>query len=389
MQKQWVIFASFIIMLCLGSIYAWSIFVPELKDSYGLLTAQTQLVFGTVIAVFPITMIWAARASKKYGPRLVATISGICVFLGYAGAYFSQGNFIVILLTIGVLGGIGTGAGYLVALSMPVKWYPERKGLVTGIVVAGFGAGAVILTYLAEFLLLKGVDVLRVFLYTGILYGLVITIMAQFIHEPDNASDKILKNTFKLKGGVWFYQLAVGIFAGTFTGLLVVGNLKPIALVQNISTTTIPLAISVFALANFAGRVTWGALSDKFHLWILIPLALIIQGLASLAMVYLPVSNGLFVAIVFVTGFCFGGNFVLFARDTIRKFGLQQYDRAYPLIFLGYAFAGIVGPLIGGSIYDITGSYLSAVLVALGLSLLAIMLYLVIEKNNSQNIMHE
>lgn len=111
MKKKYNIIAPFLIMLCLGSIYAWSIFVPELKDSYNLTTAQTQIIFGTVISVFTLTMIWATRLIHKFGPRVVATVSGLLYFLGYFVAFLSEGNFFVLWLGIGILGGIGTGMG--------------------------------------------------------------------------------------------------------------------------------------------------------------------------------------------------------------------------------------------------------------------------------------
>jgi len=379
MQKKRTAIAAFLIMLCLGSVYAWSIFVPELTKTYQLTTAQTQIIFGTIISVFTLTMIGASKLLIKPGPRIIATLSGLLFFVGYLVAFFSKGEFLVIWLGIGLLGGIGTGMGYLVCLSVPVKWYPEKKGLITGLVVAGFGAGAILLTYLTEFLLRRNVDVLEIFLYAGILYGLVITTSAQFITEPIVAVNKKQPNTIAFWKYTAFYQLLFGIFAGTFAGLLVVGNLKPIAQLDKISDYIIPLSISLFAVANFVGRIVWGLLSDRFNNIYLIPTALIAESLAALAFLFFTGYDLLFLVLSIIIGFCFGANFVLFAKDTIFKFGIERYEKVYPFIFLGYGFAGVAGPIVGGQVVDITGSYQVAVVIALILNVLAAITYVFIQ----------
>ncbi len=379
MQKKQTAIASFVIMLCLGSVYAWSIFVPELTQTYNLSTAQTQIIFGTIISVFTLTMIGASRLLNNPGPRAVATFSGLLFFTGYLVAYLSKGEFLVIWLGVGLLGGVGTGLGYLVCLSVPVKWYPEKKGLITGLVVAGFGAGAIVLTYLTEFLLSRDVDVLKIFLYAGILYGLLITLSAQFIKEPAIAVAKKTQQSITFWKYTVFYQLLFGIFAGTFVGLLVVGNLKPIAQLDKISEYIIPLSISMFAVANFIGRIVWGWMSDRIKNIILIPTALVVEALAALTFLYFTGNDMLFLALSALIGFCFGANFVLFARDTINKFGIEYYEKIYPYIFLGYGFAGVAGPFVGGQVYDLTGNYQTAVMISLILSLLAAVVYVVIQ----------
>jgi len=131
--------ASVLIQLCLGGIYAWSGFVPQLNASYGISVAQTQLVFGVSIAMFTGAMVWSARLVEHRGPRVVASIGGVLFGLGYLTASFSGGHFPVLLLGIGVLAGIGTGFGYSCLLPNCMRWFPDHKGLVTGVAVAGFG----------------------------------------------------------------------------------------------------------------------------------------------------------------------------------------------------------------------------------------------------------
>lgn len=352
--------------------------MPELVNDYGLSIAQTQIIFGTVIGVFTLTMMGVTKLMQKIGMRWVILLSGLLYLSGYVVAFLSKGNFYALWAGIGLLGGIGTGMGYLVSLSVPVKCFPEKKGLVTGLIVAGFGAGAIVLSYIADFLLQNGIGVLQIFLYSGLLYGGIIMLSALKITEPETVSANNDSIPVKIKKAAALLQLILGIFSGTFTGLLVIGNLKPIAQNMQISASLILMSISIFAFSNFAGRITWGWLSDRIKNTVLIPVSLIAQALAAMALL-MPLSDLHFVGIISVIGFCFGAHFVLFARDTIQKFGIYHYGVIYPFIFLGYGLAGVVGPLIGGWLVDVTGTYTYAIYLTVALSAVSAIVYLLLQ----------
>lgn len=378
MQKRVNVLIPFVIMLCLGSIYAWSIFVPELKATFNLSTAQTQLIFGTVLGFFALTMFSATRLQKKVSVRLIATIAGALFFAGYFVAFLSNGNFVILWLGIGVLSGLGTGLGYFVSITVPARWYPERKNFITVLMAAGFGAGAIIIAYLATFLLSRAINLLEIFLYMGVAYGILIMLVAQIIREPDTPTipEKEIYEITKSK--VVFAKLILGLFAGTFTGLLVIGNLSSIAMLNDTSgLVIIPLAISLFAAANVFGRFAWGLFSTRISNVYLVPVAILLQSASALMLIVLPQTDILFILLVLVTGFAFGANFVLFAQETINKFGLKNYKKIYPQVFLGFGFAALAGPFIGGSIFDITGSYFHAMLFASIISVIASLLFII------------
>ena len=134
--------ASFLVMASAGSVYAWSIFVPPLSAEYALTTAQTQLVFGLIIACFTTVSLFASRIARKLGIKLTTSIGALLFASGYIVASFSGGNLWLIVLGISLLSGAGMGFGYMVILSNLVKWYPAHRGLATGLAVAGFGSGA-------------------------------------------------------------------------------------------------------------------------------------------------------------------------------------------------------------------------------------------------------
>ncbi len=363
-MKYLTVLASFIIMLCLGSVYAWSIIASELIENYGFSASQTQIIFGTLIAIFPVTMIFVGQIGKKFRARYIAYISGILFFTGNIIASYSNGNFILILLGIGIFAGIATGFGYWVAITTPVQWFPEKKGLITGISAAGFGLGAVLMSDISERILLSGRDVLQLFVIVGISYGLIILLMANLITQNTYAAkkEKILFSEFF--GHKLFKKLFLGIFLGTFAGLLIIGNLKIIGEQGNISAHQLVLGVSLFAVANFLGRLTWGFIADYIGASLSIFMALLVQSAAIILLNIIPLTESSYMLLAFLIGFGFGSNFVLFAKETAHVFGVGNLGIVYPYVFIGYAIAGIAGPFIGGLLFDISGSYFSAILLS-------------------------
>jgi len=363
------IIASFGIMLCLGGVYAWSLFVPGLIRDYGFSAAQTQIVFGLIIAVFPATMLWVGRLQHRLKPRVAVLIAAALFCGGYLLSGFSGGNFALVLIGIGVMAGIGTGFGYITALTVPVRLMPSRKGLLAGIAAGGFGLATVVLAFGIEMLLLREWNVLRIFVWIGLVYGAVIAGLGYFLRTPAAvAVPPKLVRISELLPDPLFRQLVAGIFCGTFAGLLVIGNLKPIGALQGVANSILVMGVSIFAFANFAGRLSWGFLSDFLGGRRCLLLALAFQGLG-IALLALPAMGGAtFLVLAGVVGFGFGGNFVLFAKETSQIYGVDRLANVYPYVFIGYAIAGIFGPLTGGLIYDLTGTYFFGIVVAAAIS---------------------
>lgn len=380
-RPVFTVVSSFIIMVSLGGIYAWSVIVPELIRTYHWTAVQSQLIFGVVIAVFPATMILAGKLQERVSPRFQAILSAVFFGSGYLVSSYSNGNFYVILFGIGILAGIGTGFGYLTALTVPVKWFPEKKGLITGIVSAGFGIAAVVLTYLIEHALNDGLDVMEIFRRIGLGYGGMILLFSFFIRKPAAAVASSLVPAGSMIRTRHFLLLVTGIFFGTFAGLLVLGNLNPIGAEQGIEKHTLMIGVSVFAIANFTGRLSWGWISDYVKARTCIPIALLLQAIGIFLMGYLPLSGTLYVALSILIGFGFGSNFVLFAKESASHFGIANLGGIYPFVFLGYALAGILGPLTGGYLYDLTGSFHYASYAAAAMSLVGAVLFIATSKH--------
>ncbi len=367
MSKRYIVLcASMFIQLCLGSIYAWSEFVLVLKQEYAISTTQTQLIFGVAIATFTFTMLFAGRLQDRHGPRLVAFIGGLLFGTGYLIAASSEGDFLLLLLGIGLVSGCGIGFGYVCPLATCVKWFPAHKGLITGISVAGFGAGAILMAELVEFCFYKKLHVLEVFFWIGIIYGIILIICSLFLSVPStnrlNATARVplLPQLLYEKK---LLMLFLAMFAGTFAGLLVIGNLKSFGLAAGLTSTIATLGIVTFAVGNALGRILWGKYYDKlgditiFH-------SLLFIAVSVAALLFTGDSGGYFIIVSGFIGLGFGACFVLYATAVSNIYGADLLGSIYPWIFLAYGISGIAGPLTGGLLFDLTGSYLPAIILA-------------------------
>lgn len=378
MRKYLTVLASFVIMTCIGSVYAWSIIASELIEKHGLAAYQTQVIFGTLIAVFPLTMIVTGKLARRVKPRYFGYLSGLFFFAGYLLAGCCQGSFVVMLAGIGLLGGIATGFGYWVALTSPVLWFPEKRGLITGIASAGFGLGAVFMSEISEIILSRGYDVYDLLKITGSVYALTIIIFSNIIYQiPDKEEESEPgAESLNFTATPIFKKLFAGIFLGTFAGLLIIGSLGIIGAEYQIPNHYIILGVALFAIANFSGRLVWGFLSDYTGASLSIFLALLFQAVSVYLLDIITLTELSYLTISSLIGFGFGGNFVLFAKETSQVFGVRKLGTVYPYVFIGYAVAGIAGPLSGGLLYDYSGSFFYAIILASFMSLLGSLLFL-------------
>ncbi len=356
MQRILILLASVGIQLALGGVYAWSAFVPALRADHELTGWQAGLIFGTTISVFTITMLLAGRRLDRVGPRRMAMLAALVYGGGYLLAGSTSGEWPWLWLGIGVFTGIGIGMGYVCPLTTCVRWYPDRKGMVTGIAVAGFGGGAMILAEVVELLVTAGWSPLRIFRMLGWVLAGFVMLCASVLRFPGPAPEQAPPPR---GAALWrdarFLRLFMGMFGGTFGGLLVIGHLKPIALVAELSSQAGAFAVSAFALGNAAGRIAWGTLYDRYgYRVVTISMAFLSFSLIGL------LDTGVawrFIGASLVAGFGFGACFVVYAAEVASTFGVGQVGRLYPKVFLAYGVAGIAGPFLGGWLYDLTNGY--------------------------------
>ncbi|MDD5092408.1 MAG: MFS transporter [Candidatus Wallbacteria bacterium] len=364
-KKMLVLPAALIIQSCLGGIYAWSVFAVAIHDSHGISMSAAQLVFGIASAAIPLWTIFASRLCLRIGGRAVTALGGALFGAGFLLASFSGEGTALLYAGIGLLAGAGIGHSYVTPISASIAWFPTQKGLVSGVAVAGYGCGAILLAQIAQHLLASGADVYGVFRIVGPIYGAVI-ILCSFFLFPAPGGRKAEVNTACSLAGILktreFRLLFSGMFCGTFAGLLVIGNLKPIGLSAGLGPAAATLAVSFLAAGNATGRVTWGFISDRIQSRA-IPISLFCI-CCTVLLLLLPLSPVAFSLVSFLIGFSYGGCFVLYAAASAQVFGASVVSSIYPYIFAAMTASGLAGPWAGGAIFDLSGSYRWALVIS-------------------------
>ncbi len=380
MNRWLVVLGAVLVQLCLGAIYAWSVFTPALKDA-GWTKMQTQVVFAVGLACFAVVMVWAGKRLTTWGPRKLTMVSGLVLGAGYTLAgLFGGTNFTALLLFIGVVGGAGIGIGYVVPIAVGMRWFPDKKGMITGLAVAGFGFGAMGWVKLAGSWghLIADFGLSATFTIYGFAFAALVIIGGIWMvfppqdwlpegytpPETESASSKETENGIKGAGLLKTYQFKLIFLTFVFSagaGLMSIGLMKlyPMEALQGAGYTPAEAsaiagtAMAVFfSLANGIGRIAWGTMSDLMGRKVSIILMTATQGICVIAFPTMA-SNELilYVGAAFI-GFNFGGNFALFPTMTADIFGAKNVGLNYPFVFLAYGAGGIGGPILGGFLGD-------------------------------------
>jgi len=373
-MKRWlVLIASITMQCCMGSVYAWSTFAPALEREHLLSPGRSGLVFGVCIAVFTVSMVYGGQLQQKIGPRLTGIAGGLLFLTGYLAGSLSGGNFALILFGFGILAGSGIGLAYVCPLATGIKWFPHQKGLITGLAVAGFGLGGAFFASAGQQMIENHIPVLSILRSVGLVVGITVACAALFLFvppagqkscAPSGLHAESLKKILPMRRfRILFWQM----FCGTFGGLLVIGNLKPIGMENGLTAEAANIAVLLFAVGNASGRILWGLWYDRFGAGV-ITLCMLLLAAGGTAMGLFP-AQGSFYAASLVTAFAFGGCFVLFAARVADEFGPDRISEIYPFVFLGYGIAGLAGPPAGGWMLDRTGSPLLPCLAVILLAL--------------------
>jgi len=410
-MNRWIIvIGAIMIQLALGAIYAWSAFTTplqgtiEIGSEYAFTKTQTQAIFSAGLASFAICTIVGGRLQKKFGPMKIALLGGMFLGIGYILGGSVGDSFPLKLIGIGIIGGAGIGLGYVVPIGVGIKWFPDKKGLVSGLAVAGFGFGAFIWILLANppsILGFKGLITIQNSMYTVAnvdnafrLYGIaffILVVIGSFVMknppegwkpkgwnpsiEKDKVGNKkksialIPKQMLKTRQ---FYLLWLMFFIGALAGLMLIGNIQNFAKHATegfmgfgfSQTEAFDFAIIGAAVClpifNGLGRIIWGQISDKIGRRKSIISMCIFQGFMMLVFFYTIGNPITFYIAAALIGFNFGGNFALFPAATADSFGSENVGLNYGYIFTSYGIGGIVGPILAGAVQDAGLSFLYA-----------------------------
>ncbi len=371
---RWIfVILGMIINLCLGTVYAYSVFKKPLETLFNTSATQGNLPFMIFLAVFALFNFFAGKFIDKHGPRKVMIIGGIVVGIGWILTKFAS-SIGMVVFTYGIIGGAGVGIVYGGPVSVSTRWFPDRKGLAVGLSILGFGASALVTAPLAK-TLIASYGPLTTFGILGIAFLIVIIILSIPMKFPKTGWKPAGWTPPQTAGGVAqslttgqmlknssFYGLWLCYTIGTTAGLMAIGISATVGReVIGLDVGTAAFLVSIFAIFNGIGRPIFGWLTDKITPRNSAILSFVIIAIASFMMLSAQQGSTALYTIAF-SGFwlCLGGWLAIGPAATASFFGLEGYAQKYGVVFSAYGLGAIIGGIISGSAKDVFGSYLKA-----------------------------
>ncbi len=379
--------AGVVIQVALGAVYAWSVFRIPLTENYGTSVSAVNLTFSIAILSLGFAAFFGGLLMARVGPKIVAILSGVLYGSGIFLASFADNSLTVLYLTYGLLAGIGIGLGYIVPIATLVKWFPDKRGFITGVAVAGFGAGALVTAPIARYLV-GSVGLFPTFAILGILYLVMVIGGALFLKNPPEgwkpegwepppaeATTDRSGIDYSLGGALktWqWYALWALLFLNVTAGIAIISEASPMA--QEI-TGVEPLVaaglVSIISIANGAGRFLWAWLSDAIgRKWVFLTMYL----LQAVLFFLIPIIGGTYfvlAVLAFIIVSCYGGGFGTMPAFNADYFGSKNVGTIYGLMITAWGFGGVLGPLLISRVVDATGSYQNAFYILAGMMLVS------------------
>ena len=391
--NRWAIAtAGIFLQVALGAVYAWSVFRTPLAKQFGWSISEVTLTFTISIFVLGIAAFFGGLWLNRKGPRIVATTGGLLYGAGVFLASFSDHKLWWLYLTYGVIGGIGLGFSYIVPVAVLVKWFPDRRGLITGIAVGGFGAGALVTAPVAT-ALIQRVGVLPTFAYLGIAFLIVTVVAGLFMQNPPEnwrplgwtpsalqvsqraAHDHTLSEALR----TWqWWALWLILFLNTSAGISVISQEAP--MFQELAIVSAVVAagmVGIASIGNAIGRVFWAWVSDSITRRATFVVMFVLQILLFWIFPSLA-SAAVLTFVAFIVLMCYGGGFGTMPAFAADYFGSKNVGSIYGLMLTAWGFASAFGPLLIAHMRQTSGSYRGALHVIAGVMLASIVLPLVI-----------
>lgn len=377
MERKWLIaIMGTLTQLSLGTVYAWSFFQTPITEMAGWSNTQVAWAFSLSIFMLGVMAAWGGAKIDKYGPRKLAITGGVMYALGYIiSAYaLSSGTLWLLYLAFGVLGGSGLGLAYVTPVATVSKWFTKNQGLATGMVVMGFGLGALVMSKLLApfFLQLSSNNLSITFLYIGLTLIVVLPISASFMQLPpidlkdaetetkqstvsvgSSASKLILSKSFIIIWLMFMINVVAGMIFISFQSPLLQDILKlrmpatdlaDVSVIASLNAAGATL-IAVSSIFNGLGRFFWGAVSDKIGRITTFRLLLALQAVIFVALIFVshPLLFSVFVCIVLL---CYGGGFGVIPSLINDSYGAKLMPVLYGAALTAWGVGGIIGPQI-------------------------------------------
>lgn len=378
----------------LGSTYAWSVYRNPIiaETSWN----QSAIAFAFSLAIFCLGMSAAfmGQVVEKFGPRVTGTISAILYASGniLTGFAIAQHSIFLLYLGYGVLGGIGLGTGYVTPVSMIIKWFPDKRGLATGLAIMGFGFASLLTGPIAHFLITK-YDVINTFYLLGGAYFLVMLIVSQFLKFPSYSEQDTDDSHKQLSQGIGakkalktveFYLLWLILFINISCGLALISVVSPMAQdIAGMTANQAAIIVGLMGIFNGFGRLLWASLSDYIGRPLTFLILFVVNILMTVSLIFLH-APALFTIAMAVLMTCYGAGFSLIPPYLSDIFGAKELATMHGYILTAWGMAALAGPMLLAVTYSATKSYTSTLIIFILLYLLAlaITLWLKSQKEN-------
>jgi len=393
MTNRWLIAAAGVLLqVALGAVYAWSVFRTPLTKQFGWSISEVTLTFTICIFVLGIAAFVGGLWLSRVGPRVVALTGGFLYGLGVFLASFSDHKLWWLYLSYGVIDGIGLGFSYIVPIAVLVKWFPDRRGLITGIAVGGFGAGALVTAPVAT-RLIQTVGVLQTFAYLGIAF-LVLTVAAGYFMQnppqgwkPEGWAPTLSQASQRsghdytlgeaLRTWQW-WALWLLLFLNTSAGISVISQESPLFQeLARVSAAAAAAMVGVASIGNAFGRVFWAWASDSITRRATFAVMFLGQTLLFWALPSIN-SAAVLTLFAFVILMCYGGGFGTMPAFTADYYGSKNVGPIYGLMLTAWGFASAFGPLLIAHLRQSTGSYGEGLRVIAGVMAVSALLPLIV-----------
>ena len=390
-SRWWRLVGGLMMTLALGTLYAWSVFVAPLEQEFGWKRAQTSTVFTLAVVTFAASLLLAGRLQDRFGPFFFSVAGSLLITLSFF-LFAHTSSLYYLFVSYGVLGGLGNGFGYSTVVPVMSKWFPDKRGLAIGLALSGYGGGSAIFGTLANLVLFPRFGWREsCVILSGIF--LAMTMSAAFllknpaIRSQETSAMSAPPAASSLSAAVSthqfapsevlrtpaFYLLWFGFGLGSTAGLMVISQLIPFASSQGIASATLAtLGLVMGALGNVSGRVLSGWISDGLGRLRTLRVVLLMSALAMPALYWVGTRVISLYLLIFVVYFCYGTQASVNPAAVSDFWGTRYAGTNYGLLFTAWGFAGILGPTIGGVLYDRYKDYAAAFYTGAALAVVAL-----------------
>jgi OFA family oxalate/formate antiporter-like MFS transporter len=379
--------------LALGTLYAWSVFVTPLENEFGWKRAQTSSVFTFAVIMFAASLLLAGKLQDRFGPFWISLTGSILVSLSFLLFAYTS-NLYSLYFFYGVLGGTGLGFGFGTVVPVVAKWFPDRTGLAIGLALAGFGGGSAVFGSFANLVLFPRFGWrTSCLILAGIFFAMTMTatfLLRNPAVHPQKTDQFPVFNSQSTRhhftpGEVLrtpaFYLLWLGFGLGSTAGLMVISQLIPFATSQGIASAALAtLGLVVGAFGNVSGRVLSGWLSDIMGRLNALRVVLAVSSVAMPSLYWVGAHLAALYVLIFVVYFCYGAQASVIPSTVADYWGTRHAGTNYGALFTAWGFSGILGPTIGGVLFDRYRNYGAAFYTAAALAVVALICVLAARK---------